>query len=261
MTSRGAAPWRSGAFTTAEAIGQAIVAGEFPEGVKLPLEAELASRFVVSRNTLREAMKLLAAKSMVAIAPRRGTVVLPRVEWNVLDPDVIDWFGPLFRSDSQFMEELVKTRQTIEPAAALEAARTATPKQVNAIAEACRGMETLRESGSTVAQVEADVAFHLSVADAANNRFIQSIIRSIIHAVRANFQALIEAPGNFEGNLANHRLVYEAVAAHDPEGARAAMERLLEQSLSDTKQLFGSTRDAREPPTGIARMPIHGGET
>ena len=242
MTSRVGSQWRSGAFITAEAIGQAIVEGEFSEGERLPLEAELASRFAVSRNTLREAMKLLAAKSMVAIAPRRGTVVLPRAEWNVLDPDVIDWFGALFRADSAFMEELVQTRQTIEPAAAFEAARSAAPSQVKAIAAAYRDMEEQRGSGSTAEQVRVDVAFHLSVADAANNRFIQSIIRSIIHAVRANFEALIEQPGNFEGNLKNHRLVYEAIAAHDPDQARFAMERLLEQSLTDTKELFGSTR-------------------
>ena len=177
---------------------------------------------------------------MVAIAPRRGTVVLPRAEWNVLDPDVIDWFGALFRADSDFMEELVQTRQTIEPAAAFEAARSAAPNQVEAIAAAYRDMEEQRGSGSTAEQVRVDVAFHLAVADAANNRFIQSIIRSIIHAVRANFEALIEQPGNFEGNLKNHRLVYEAIAAHDPDQARSAMERLLEQSLSDTKELFGS---------------------
>ncbi|MBN7755257.1 FadR family transcriptional regulator [Nitratireductor aquimarinus] len=242
MTSRSTAQWRSGAFITAEAIGQAIVEGEFSEGERLPLEAELASRFSVSRNTLREAMKLLAAKSMVAIAPRRGTVVLPRAEWNVLDPDVIDWFGALFRADPQFLEELARTRQTIEPAAAYEAARSADPEQVNAIAEAYRGMEELRGSDNAADQVTVDVAFHLAVADAGNNRFIQSIIRSIIHAVRANFEALLEQPGNFEGNLKNHRLVYEAIAAHDPDRARASMERLLEQSLSDTKELFGSAR-------------------
>ncbi|WP_295807752.1 FadR/GntR family transcriptional regulator [uncultured Nitratireductor sp.] len=251
MTSRGTAPWRSGAFITAEVIGQAIVEGEFSQGERLPLEAELASRFAVSRNTLREAMKLLAAKSMVAIAPRRGTVVLPRAEWNVLDPDVIDWFGSFFRADPQFLEELAKTRQTIEPAAAFEAAVSATPEQVQAVAAAYRAMEGQHGSDSTVEQVKVDVAFHLAVADAANNRFIQSIIRSIIHAVRANFEALIEQPGNFEGNLKNHRLVYEAIAAHDPGRARAAMDKLLEQSLSDTKELFGSTRTRRGSSTGI----------
>ncbi|WP_299941820.1 FadR/GntR family transcriptional regulator [uncultured Nitratireductor sp.] len=240
MTSRVGSQWRSGAFITAEAIGQAIVEGEFSEGERLPLEAELAARFAVSRNTLREAMKLLAAKSMVAIAPRRGTVVLPRAEWNVLDPDVIDWFGALFRADPQFLEELARARQAIEPGAACEAARSASPQQVEAIASAYRAMEDQSGSSSAIEQVKVDVAFHLAVADAANNRFIQSIIRSLIHAVRANFEALTEQPGNFEGNLKNHRLVYEAIAAHDPVRARAAMERLLAQSLSDTKELFGS---------------------
>ena len=43
----------------------------------------------VSRTVVREATKVLAAKGMVESRSKRGTVILPRSEWRLLDPDVL----------------------------------------------------------------------------------------------------------------------------------------------------------------------------
>ena len=76
---------------TAEALGRRIVGGALKPGVVLPNAELLAREYRVSRPALREAIKLLAGKGLLEMAPRRGTVVRPRASWNRLDDDVVFW--------------------------------------------------------------------------------------------------------------------------------------------------------------------------
>ncbi|WEX10983.1 FadR/GntR family transcriptional regulator [Chelativorans sp. AA-79] len=245
--------WQSRTAHAAAAIGKAIVTGQFPEGAGLPREPELAAAFGVSRNTLREAMKALAAKSLVEIAPRRGTVVLPSVRWNVLDPDVLDWSGGGLNRDARFMQELLTTRQAVEPMAAAEAALRATRMQRQAVARAWEAMASLADSMDIPAKIEIDLAFHVAIADASNNRFLISIMGSITHALRENLRMLNDEGGNYEGNLANHRLVSEAIARGDAEAARAAMNSLVAQARADTSRQIPELNDVSTDPDAVQR--------
>ena len=67
-----------------------IVSGEFPENATLPNEAELTQQLGVSRTSLRETMQYLSALGMIRSRTRAGTTVLPRENWNYLDPLVLD---------------------------------------------------------------------------------------------------------------------------------------------------------------------------
>jgi DNA-binding FadR family transcriptional regulator len=133
-------------------------------------------------------------------------------------------------------------RQVIEPAAAYDAARHGDPAGLAAIAEAYAKMSALAQDAPTDAKVAADLAFHVAVAGASGNRFFQSITGSILHALRRSFEALIDPPGNYEANLANHRAVRDAIRAGQAEAAEAAMTKLLRQSANATARLRG-----REP--------------
>ncbi len=238
-------PWVSGSHAAARAIGTAIISGEFAEGERLPLEAELAATFQVSRNTLREAMRLLVAKGMVEIAPRRGSVVLPRERWNALDVELIEWATGPAGVDPAFMREILRVREMVEPFAAADAATNATEAQVAEIAAIVARMDAMADAEDHPASVEADLQFHLSVADATGNRFIACIARAIMQALRANFDALIAVPGNFRRNIPNHRAVAERIAARDPKGARLAMQQVLSQAESDTDLLFAPEAAAK----------------
>jgi len=242
-------PWVSGSNAAARAIGTAIINGEFAEGERLPLEADLAATFEVSRNTLREAMRLLVAKGMVEIAPRRGSVVLPRERWNALDIELIEWSTVPAGADAGFMHEILRVREMVEPFAAADAARNATEAQTARIFDVLARMEHTAETRDHAASVEADLEFHLAVADATGNRFIACIARAIMQALRANFDALIAVPGNFPRNVPNHRAVAERIAGRDPEGAHLAMQQLLRQAESDTDLMFapGIAAEAADP--------------
>src|SRR5579884_435570 len=101
-------------------LGQMIVAGDL--GADRPLvPEEIGQRFEVSRTVVRESLRVLEAKGLVSARPNVGTRVRPVADWNLLDPDIIEWraYGPQ-RDDQR--RELCELRWTIEPLAARLAA-------------------------------------------------------------------------------------------------------------------------------------------
>jgi DNA-binding FadR family transcriptional regulator len=84
-------PLRTLQSQVVDQLGIAIIGGEFPPETTLPIDSALQDRFGVSRTVLREALKALAAKNLIASRARIGTVVLPRRDWSLFDPDVLAW--------------------------------------------------------------------------------------------------------------------------------------------------------------------------
>src|SRR5688572_15339627 len=109
-------------------LGQAIVAGRYAAGAKLPTEDDLARKLGVSRPSLREGLKALARKGLIESRTRRGTIALGRERWDVLDSDVLRWTAAS-PPDRAFLLSLIELRAIMEPAAARLAASRATPEQ------------------------------------------------------------------------------------------------------------------------------------
>src|SRR5688500_8878365 len=89
-----------------------IVSGEISEGSKLPNESELTEEYNVSRTSIREAMQHLLAQGMVRSRTRAGTIVLPRENWNYLDPLILD-AALRYSADDRFYLSLVDARQLL----------------------------------------------------------------------------------------------------------------------------------------------------
>src|SRR5260370_29625216 len=75
----------------AAALGRRIISGDIAPGASVPTEAVLCTKFGVSRTTVRDAMKRLHGKGLVAGGPRSGMHVQPTRQWNQLDADVLLW--------------------------------------------------------------------------------------------------------------------------------------------------------------------------
>ena len=87
-----------------------VVSGTIAEGTVLPRESELAANHGVSRQAIREALKVLAAKGLVVSRRRAGTRVTARQSWNLLDPDILAWqfaVSPMER----FFRDLFQVRE------------------------------------------------------------------------------------------------------------------------------------------------------
>jgi DNA-binding FadR family transcriptional regulator len=209
-------------------LGIAIVTGKFAGKGGFPIEAEICSRYSASRSVVREAIKVLNAKGLLIARPRRGTSVRPEHEWNLLDPDVLFWMLKR-RFNLPLLIDFTRARLAIEPAAAAEAARTATPAQqenmrrmLERMAEAAEGM---------LDPLEADVDFHLSILEASNNQFFYHMSPVIETALRFSIRFTNRQLRQRFASVDEHRMILDAILARDQVKASEETRGLLDRAL------------------------------
>jgi len=223
-------------------IGRQIVSGAIAEGQFLPREAELSKSFDVSRQAVREGLKVLAAKGLVGSRRRAGTYVLPRTSWNLLDPDVLAWHSPS-ELDPSFISDLIELRRVIEPAAVEMAAKRADAAGIDGIAKALRRMQ--EDAGDIAAFSTADAEFHMAIFAASGN----TLIERLSHILGPLLAISIQAQGRFGQELpdsvAMHAAIHEAIVAGDVEKAKAALDSVLGQATDEAAKLMEERRAKR----------------
>jgi GntR family transcriptional regulator, galactonate operon transcriptional repressor len=208
-------------------IGRRVVSGAIAEGALLPRESELSEQFAVSRQAVREGLKVLAAKGLVYARRRVGTAVLPRNAWNLLDPDVIAWHEPA-DLPPDFLLQLVELRQVIEPAASEFAALRGTDEAIEAIGVALQEMR--RSVDDSPAFIRADLDFHIALFVASGNVLFERLGRICEPLLGASFarqEMMHQRERIITVLIPTHAVVYDAIAAHKPALARRRMNELL----------------------------------
>ena len=209
----------------AHEIGRQIVSGAIAEGDFLPRESELSEQFSVSRQAIREALKVLAAKGLVNSRRRAGTHVMPRATWNLLDPDVLAWHPPAELSP-QFLNDLVELRRLLEPAAARMSAERGEPARLAGITAALDKMR--RSVGDAQAFYAADAEFHVAIFAASGNTLVDRLSTILGPLLEASFRLQgIDTVFAFEESVTLHEGVYDAIVKGDAARAVAAMEDVL----------------------------------
>ncbi|MBK5565145.1 FadR/GntR family transcriptional regulator [Ensifer sp. SSB1] len=205
-------------------IGRRITLGELKVGDTLPKEADMLATLGVSRTTLREALKILSTKGFIEAKPRLGTRVRPAEHWNTLDPVVLSWQGDA-EDQEALAEELFEIRLSIEPLAARLAAKRGSAAEHADIRAAFLRMA---EGGVRVEEaIEADIAFHLQIFQAAHNRFLLPVASVIRAALSISIPKTMAASGGFGQSLAQHEAILSAIEARDGEAAASATETLI----------------------------------
>ncbi len=218
----------------AHEIGRRIVAGDLRESILLPREAELSEAYHVSRQAVREALKVLAAKGLITTRRRTGSLVAPRRHWNLLDPDVLAWHARTGVS-IEFLRDLVEFRVMIEPEAAALAAARASAEQLVRIAAAVEGMRD--NTTDTDRFYVADLAFHIAVFAASDNSLIDRLSTIMAPLLQANFRIERTAPVDYRRTVERHERIYAAIARHDPTAARAAMRDVLAVNIGEVEAI------------------------
>jgi len=213
-------------------LGSAIVSGQIAPGETLTGEVANAEALDVSRSAYREAVQVLTAKGLVESRPKAGTRVLPRSQWNILDPAVVAWaFSG--EPDMDFIRDLFELRVIVEPAAARLAAERRTKDDIKKMRDALAGMR--RHTLATEAGRAADRDFHHAMLAATQNNALNALSASIGAAVnwttlfKQRTRALPRDP------VPDHMRVCDAIAAGDGDAASDAMRDLVDQALEDTK--------------------------
>lgn len=215
---------RRGPLAVTEALAARVTAGEWDDGSALPTELVLAEQMGVARTSVREALARLKAKGMLASRQKAGTRALPRVQWNMLDPDVLRWvWNGADRAAAAL--HLMQLRQIIEPAACALAATHAPDAAIAAIERAYRLMDAAGMDAAAYAGP--DLEFHRAILHATGNPFLVALGTSIEAALQMSFELSSRQPGAPRRSLPGHREVLDAIWARKPEAARKAMETLL----------------------------------
>jgi DNA-binding FadR family transcriptional regulator len=208
----------------AASIGHSIVSGRYARGAIFQIN-DLCIEFDASRTVMREAVKALTAKGLVTSRASIGSIVLGQEEWNLSDPDVLNWLLQTKGNRLPLIREFNDFRLGLEPtAAALAAARG----DAVAIANIFDSLERMKaaERGEDDS-LDADVAFHVAILHASGNRFFINMRHTIEVALRISISVTNRSKAVAVASSADHGVIAEAIRAGDEEGARDTMRALL----------------------------------
>lgn len=219
----------SGNFTRhiVQSLGKSIALGEYPQGQPLKAEADLCEEFDASRTVLREAVKMLTAKGMLDARPRRGTIVLPESQWNLSDPEILNWL--LDRKGSQpIISEFADMRLAIEPAAAGLAATNLNEDSKKTLVDAIKRIKAAAKGEDD--HLDADIAFHVGILEASDNRFFWNMRHTIEVALRFSIRITNRRKGVERVSVDDHQRILDFILAGDAQGAEKEMRELQQEA-------------------------------
>lgn len=202
-------------------------------GQALPSELALASRFGVSRPVVREALRSLAALSVVDIGNGRK----PRI--RVPGGDVLGLIvDHAVYTEHVSIQQIYDVRRAIEMRTVELAAIRRSPEE----AAALNGLvEAMHEDYALLDEVmEHDIAFHLAIGRASRNPMFDLIVCSFEAVTRQTWRVSWlsrKSEGQRRGTIELHRRIADAIAQGDAAGAAAAMADHFDNSV---KALVGA---------------------
>jgi GntR family transcriptional repressor for pyruvate dehydrogenase complex len=210
-------------------IEESILKGDLKPGDQLPAERELAQHFGVSRTAVREAVKALREKGLVEAYSGRGTFITDGTSQAVRQS--LDLMVKIGQPEGS--THLAEVRAILEPEIAALAASRAQESDLATMREAVAMMD--RAGQDPDAYIEADLDFHLALAEAASNPLILSLLDSIVGLLREQRLKIFTVAGGPERGQFHHKRILEAMERRDPERVREAMKAHLEQVREDSQ--------------------------
>jgi len=198
-------------------------------GTKLPNEFELGEKFGVGRSTVREAVKLLSSKGIVEVRRGSGTYVVTTAK-GLSDPLNLR----SVQDKNALALDLVNVRLLLEPGMAEMAALNASDEDIERIQRLCDRVENKIHSGDLY--IEDDIAFHTCIAESSKNMVVEQLIPIIDTAVMMFVN--VTHKKLTEETILTHRMITEAIARHDPIGARSAMVMHLNFNRNCIRKLY-----------------------
>lgn len=199
-----------------EQIRIRIDEGTWPLGQRLPPEPELAETLGMSRNTVREAVRVLTFSGVLEVRQGDGTYV--RACANPLDTMLV-----LARSS---VEQALEARGIIEVEASRLAAQRRSEADILALRAALEA-SAVRHGGALDDYIEHDLIFHQRVVDSAHNPVLSELYRYFSQVIRAGLERTIGDPGRPQPSFELHRELLDAIERGDADAAASANRALL----------------------------------
>jgi GntR family transcriptional repressor for pyruvate dehydrogenase complex len=201
-------------------IQELIAAGRIKPGDRLPPERELAELFKASRNSVRDAIRVLEQMGLIESRQGDGTYVRSVSAEELAEPLAL----MLLQSRTQ-MRELWEVRRVLEPALAGFAAARITDEELDELDMVLETQRRKVEAGFI--PLEEDTAFHNGIAEAARNTVMLRALDTLVDLLRQSRERSLQQHDRPAYSLAGHRRILAALHRRDPEGARSEMLRHL----------------------------------
>lgn len=215
----------------AQAIKDAIISGELIVDERLPSESELAEQFEVSRSTVREALKRLAAQSL--IRTQRGAfggAFVNRLSFEDAYAQQITTSTLLLSMNAVSFDTACEARFALERACAPLSAQRRTPDHL-----ATMRAEIVRQSQPGLtdeAFCASDVAFHRALVDGAGNPVLSYQLAGAVEAMQPLMNMITFTARSREEIVALHSRIADAIESGDAEQADAALVELTAYTLT-----------------------------
>ena len=201
-------------------------------GDPLPPERELTESFGVGRSSIREALRMLESQGVIS-SVNGGAFV------------VADAASPLNSSlrlvitldEDAGIHHLFELRLILESEAAALAATRREDRHLQQMDAAIEQMAAaLAGDGNADAFIDADLRFHLAVAEATGNRLVLHSMHAVRDVVRRALLTIVRIPQSPQSAVVEHRAIRAAIAANDAAGAREQMRKHLVRVESDVEK-------------------------
>jgi GntR family transcriptional repressor for pyruvate dehydrogenase complex len=215
----------------ARELRRQILTGGLPAGTPLPAERELVVQTGLSRGSVREALRILEAESLVTTRPGRfGGAFASKPDDESLGRSISIYV----HGKGMSLLSLLQTREAVEPSLAALAAQNRTDTELQELVDATARVESA--SGNPAEFLRMNVEWHMAIAKASHNELLRAFMLSISNMV---YQA--SAIDNFVTDdmckkvMHAHRRILDAIAAQDAPTASRRMARHLAALIADTQ--------------------------
>lgn len=201
---------------------------------RLPAERELAKLLQVSRPSLREAVRSLQAQGHLEV--RHGSGVF------VAEPHTARELRAAVVQQQLTVDELFAMREVLELPAAGWAAERHHPGKLELVQRAYDVLVAAADQPRPDFEKlrDLDTAFHLSIVDAAGNRFLEQTAGVLHDMLTAGIQTTLLVPGRFAASRREHERIVAALVAADPDGARRAVRDHIRAAYAAALSRLGS---------------------
>jgi len=210
-----------------ERIRLLIATGKFRAGEKLPSEFELMEELSVGRNSLREAMKILAAIGVVDIRRGDGTYLCSKVQPNFIDSIA---YSVLLESSSA--EELIELRQTLDEDVLHLAIKKCTEDDICQMQQMIDCMREHFAAGRISEAAQEDIRFHCYMMHCTQNRFLERMVLGIYNLFAVSIEQNIRTEELFAQADEHHQAMLNCIKARDSR----LVESVIAQSLSSWRR-------------------------
>lgn len=213
-----------------ERIKEYIAQRNLQPGDQLPSERQLSEALDISRNSVREALRILEIMGIIEVKPGSGSYV------QAPATDVADSLDAWLPKNYETLREHYEIRQLLEPRAASLAAEKATSETVEALQEQISNFAVSAEADDLAGMILADAEFHRILAQATQNRLLSFLMDTISRYLHEGWKGVLPIPGRADNTIREHEHIVQAIEDKDPAAAKRAMEVHLANAVRDLEK-------------------------